>query len=153
MDRDIMGSELIIGELIEMGSHIESLEIENRELVFRINQYEQILNELNPIQDYIDIILEEDWLILTSSIADDYGLDVKTFEYLLYMCDVLDLIDGGAVLEMEHHGMGYTISDVTEYMRLDGSIEIELDIKWTQRGRLFIYDTLREMDVFPLIEE
>lgn len=153
MVKDIWGDERVREELAEMSRYVEFLEMENNRLKLEIGQYEQILNETNPIEDYIDIILEEDWLISTSSIADDYGLDLETFEYLLYMCDILDLFDGEPVLESEHNGMGYTVSDVTEYIELNGSIRIKLDINWTQRGRLFIYNELRDMDVLPLIEQ
>lgn len=133
--------------------YVAALEREIDWLVLKVKQQEQLLGEANPLEGYVDTILEEDWLISMAGLADDYGLDIETFEELLYMYDIVDFHDDKIVLAEQHHGLGYTLSDFGWRIYEDGRTEIVLDIKWTQRGRLFIYYTLRDVDVFPIIEE
>ncbi len=42
---------------------------------------------------------------------------------------------------------GYTKSHTTEIPKADGGTKIVMNTKWTQKGRLFIYELLKKKDI------
>lgn len=56
-------------------------------------------------------------------------------------------------LYSEHHGKGYTSSLTFRLQRSDGSEVEKLHTAWTQKGRKFLYHTLKRRGVLPLAEQ
>ena len=56
------------------------------------------------------------------------------------------------LLYRQFHGLGYTHSQTINIVRSDGRPDIKMNTKWTQKGRLFIYNLLKDNDVLPVIE-
>lgn len=48
--------------------------------------------------------------------------------------------------------MGYTNSETVNITRSDGRPDVKMNTKWTQKGRIFLYNTLKEKDILPVIE-
>lgn len=61
--------------------------------------------------------------------------------------------NGQWVLYSEHHGKGYTSSLTFRLQRSDGSKVEKLHTAWTQKGRKFLYHTLKRRGVLPLAEQ
>ena len=61
--------------------------------------------------------------------------------------------NGQWVLYSEHHGKGYTSSLTFRLQRSDGSEVEKLHTAWTQKGRKFLYHTLKRRGVLPLAEQ
>lgn len=155
MDRwvgEVDEMSLMYDEISYAHNVILDLEEDNQELWLKVKQQEQIISERQHEWDYIDVILDENWLISTSSIADDYGMSAEGFNYILYISDIYDIICGEYVLVSDHFGKGYTSSGLVHYVDSNGNIKLKLDIHWTQKGRLFIYNTLKREDILPMIE-
>lgn len=47
------------------------------------------------------------------------------------------------VIVQKHMNQGYTKSHTTEIPKADGGTKIVMNTKWTQKGRLFIYELLK----------
>ena len=47
---------------------------------------------------------------------------------------------------------GYTSSETHVYEKKDGNTDIRLLTKWTQKGRIFLYDELKKNGYLPMIE-
>ena len=47
---------------------------------------------------------------------------------------------------------GYTHSETVDITRSDGRPDVKMNTKWTQKGRIFLYNTLKEKDILPVIE-
>ena len=61
--------------------------------------------------------------------------------------------NGQWVLYSEHHGKGYTSSLTFRLQRSDGSEVEKMHTAWTQKGRKFLYHTLKRRGVLPLAEQ
>lgn len=57
------------------------------------------------------------------------------------------------LLYSNYHGKGYTHSETVTFVRNDGREDIKMNTKWTQKGRLFIYELLKKNGILPLIEK
>jgi len=109
---------------------------------------EQRVNELQPKATYYDLILQNKTLLSVSQIAKDYGMSATKLNAVLHELGVQYKQGGTWLLYQGHANKGYTQS--TTHIIDDG--RSKLLTKWTQAGRLFIYDLLKDNEVLPMIE-
>lgn len=110
---------------------------------------EQRVNELQPKATYYDLILQNKSLLSVTKIAKDYGMSATTLNKLLSELGVQYKQGGTWLLYQKYADKGYTQS-TTHIIDEDRS---SLLTKWTQKGRLFIYELLKSEDILPLIEQ
>lgn len=113
---------------------------------------EQQVHELKPKADYTDIILKNKGLVTITQIAKDYGMSAKEMNNLLHNLKVQYKQSGQWLLYSKYHNKGYTHSETVDIIRKDGTPDIKMNTKWTQKGRLFIYDLLKKNGILPVIE-
>jgi anti-repressor protein len=118
-----------------------------------VQKQKQIIGELKPKADYMDRILKNKGLVTITQIAKDYGMSGQAMNKLLNDLGVQYKQSGQWLLYREHHGKGYTHSETVEIIRSDGREDVKMNTKWTQKGRLFLYELLKENGVLPLIEK
>ena len=125
---------------------------EKKKLTTVNQQQKQIIGELQPKANYVDIILDNKGLVTITQIAKDYGMSGKKMNALLNTYGVQFRQSGQWLLYSKYHDMGYTHSKTINITRSDGRPDIVMETKWTQKGRLFLYDLLKENGVLPVIE-
>lgn len=116
-------------------------------------QHKQIIGELKPRADYTDKILNNKSLVTITQIAKDYGMSGKKMNILLHDLGVQYKQSGQWLLYSKHHEKGFTHSKTIKIVRADGTPDTIMETKWTQKGRLFIYDLLKSNGILPLIEQ
>lgn len=116
-------------------------------------QHKQIIGELKPRADYTDKILNNKSLVTITQIAKDYGMSGKKMNTLLHNLGVQYKQSGQWLLYSKHHEKGFTHSKTIKIIRANGSPDTIMETKWTQKGRLFIYDLLKSNGILPLIEQ
>jgi len=57
------------------------------------------------------------------------------------------------LLYKKYHNKGYVHSETFTFKRSNGKEDVEMVTKWTQKGRLFLYDLLKQSGVLPMIEQ
>lgn len=115
---------------------------------------EQIIAELKPKADYTDRILQNKGLVTITQIAKDYGMSGYKMNKLLYELGVQYKSGGGQwLLYSRHQAKGYTHSHTVDIKRSDGTHDIKMETKWTQKGRLFLYEKLKKSGYLPVIEQ
>lgn len=114
---------------------------------------QQQVGELKPKADYYDQILKNKKLITISAIAKDYGMSAQAMNKILHELKVQFKQSGQWFLYARYHDKGYTHSEPQEYVKKDGSKSFRLHTKWTQKGRIFLYNLLKENDILPMIEK
>lgn len=138
--------EMIMKRALEIANkRVENLQLENA-------QQKQIIGELQPKASYYDLILQNNSLLAISAIAKDYGMSGTSLNKKLHELGVQYKLGEQWLLYAKHHDKGYTFSKTQNYNRTDGSQGSKLHTYWTQKGRLFIYDLLKQNNILPLIE-
>lgn len=109
----------------------------------------QIIGELQPKASYYDLILQNKTLMPITKIAKDYGMSGQAMNSLLHELGVQYKMGDAWLLYQKHASQGYTQSK-TYAIDADKS---KISTAWTQKGRLFIYDLLKnQKGILPVIE-
>lgn len=110
------------------------LSVENAQLSVKARYYDEILNSKNNVP--------------VTQIAKDYGMSAIAFNKMLHEYGIQYPIRNSWVLYAEYANNGYTQSKTYKYAENKASMHT----CWTQRGRLFLYEFLRERGVLPMCE-
>ncbi len=105
-------------------------------------------NELQPKASYYDLVLQNKSLLSVSKIAKDYGMSAVALNKKLYELGVQFKQGDIWLLYAKYQDKGYT-QTTTHVIDADKS---RVSTKWTQKGRLFIYDLLKREGILPVIE-
>lgn len=126
---------------------------QRKQLQIENTQQKQLIGELKPKADYLDQILQSKALVTITAIAKDYGMSAKTLNKKLHDLKVQFKQGHQWFLYSEYHNCGYTHSETVEYMHKDGTKDVTMNTKWTQKGRLFLYELLKKNGIIPVIEQ
>lgn len=131
------------------------------EKALAIKDFEKVVTEplhdeikvLKPKAHYTDIILQNKGLIKVTSIAKDYGMSAQEFNKLLCDFKIQYKIGSQWFLYSKYQRKGYTHSETINYKHKDGRDDVNITTKWTQKGRLFLYEFLKGKGILPTIEK
>lgn len=129
-------------------------EVEKNEMLKLENtQQKQIIGELQPKAVYYDEILKSKDCLTITQIAKDYGMSGHQLNQFLSEQKIQYKQSKQWLLYSNYHREGYTKSETVSITRKDGSVGSVLHTKWTQKGRLFLYELLKRNNILPLIEQ
>lgn len=111
------------------------------------------VKEYEPKASYYDKILKSKSLMNTTVIAQDYGMSAVAFNSKLHELRIQHKVGGQWILYSEHQGYGYVHSETFEFEGMDGNTRVKMTTKWTQKGRLFLYEKLKANGILPTIEQ
>lgn len=118
----------------------------------KIEQQNQLIGELKPRVDYLDRILKSKSLVTITQIAKDYGMSGSAMNRLLHdMCIQFKQSDQW-LLYQKYHDKGYTFSETFTIEDVPGISKVVMQTKWTQKGRVFLYNLLKSNGYLPTIE-
>lgn len=142
----------------EQAEENERLMIENGELRkdntakdATIVEQDRTISLMKPKAAYYDAILNNPHTLNTTSIASDYGMTPQKFNKLLHSLGIQKKVGGVWIPFAKYISQGYTkiSTDPNPNSKHGGTYTYS---KWTQKGRLFLYETLKKKGVLPLIE-
>lgn len=148
IDRMIASPEFgiqLLTALKEEQKKRQNLEMENA-------QQRQMIAEYSPKVSYYDVVLQTKDLTSASQISKDYGKSAKWLNSLLHDLGVQYKQGNVWLLYQKYAEMGYTKSKTHTFSDDHGTQHSKLHTYWTQKGRLFIYDLLKQNGYYPLIE-
>lgn len=133
-------------------SALQQLKLEKertKNLQLQIAQNQQIINEMKPKASYYDMILQNKSTVPISQIAKDYGMSGRAFNAMLHDLEVQFKQGNTWLLYSKYQNKGYTQSR-THAIDAERSV---MHTYWTQKGRLFLYDLLKnQKNLLPVIE-
>ena len=128
------------------------LEQQNRVLESRNALLEEITVQQKPLTDYARIILSSTQTVTITQIAQDYGMSPVGMNQLLFKLHIQHKVGGQWILYIPYLNKGYVQSFSSYFVKSDGEVQVKLHTRWTQSGRLFLYEELKKAGVLPLIE-
>lgn len=109
---------------------------------------EQQVYELKPKATYYDLVLQNKSLLSVTQIAKDYGKSAKWLNEKLHELGMQYKQGSTWLLYQKYADKGYTQSTT----HVIDECNAKLLTKWTQAGRLAIYQILKSKNILPLIE-
>ena len=136
----------------ELEQHNEELAQQNRDLESRNALLKDISAYQKPFTDYARTILSSTQTVTVTQIAQDYGFTAVRFNELLMHLRIQHKVGGQWILYAPHVHRGYVQSFSSYYVQPDGEVQVKVHTRWTQIGRLFLYEELKKAGILPLIE-
>ena len=124
---------------------------QNRKLEQKVAVQTQQISEMAPKVSYYDVVLNCKDFVSMSVIAKDYGWSASKMNKYLHEKGVQFRQGDIWLLYQKYAEKGYTSTKTHSYLNDDGP-HTKVHTYWTQKGRLFIYDLLKEDGIYPQME-
>ena len=114
----------------------------------------QQLAESQPKVTYYDTVLISSSLVKTSVIASDYGMSAQKLNKILADLKVQYKQGNIWLIQRKYQYEGYTQTETYAYEdKKTGETKSRCWMKWTQKGRLFLYELLKANGYLPVCEQ
>lgn len=145
--------EQVFARALKMADQtISSLKARCKFLGGQVVEQQKVIEQLEPKASYYDLILQCKDLIATTVIAKDYGMSAKKFNSMLHDMGIQYKQGDVWVLYSKYQGQGYLKAKTHNYADGNGVQHSKEHAYWTQKGRLFLYDLLKQQGILPIIE-
>ena len=160
-DEEIMAKALLVAQstIERRDQRIKELETANKQQQARLEQascqiveMSKDIDVMKPKAEYYDMILNNKSTVLTTSIAQDYGMTAIAFNKVLSKLGIQRKVAGQWILYTQYIKKGYMQSKPITITRRSGMKEVKYNSEWTQSGRIFLYDILKKNGILPMIE-
>ena len=132
---------------------VDSLKERCKFLGGQVIEQQKVIEKLEPKASYYDLVLQCKDLIATTIIAKDYGMSASGFNKMLKDFGIQYKQGDTWVLYSKYQGYGYLQTKTHNYADTDGVQHAKQHSYWTQKGRLFLYEKLKNKGVMPLMEQ
>jgi Prophage antirepressor len=139
--------------LIQALQEIKAERARNIALTEMVSIQNQQITEMRPKAGYYDVILACKDAVAITTIAKDYGKSGQWMNDYLHTLGIQFKQGNIWLLYQKHAENGYTCTRTHPYIGSDGEQHSKVHTYWTQKGRLFIYETLKTHGYLPLIEQ
>lgn len=160
-DDEIMAKALLVAKstIERRDQRIKELETANEQQQAKLEQASCQISEMSkdidvmkPKAEYYDMILNNKSTVLTTSIAQDYGMTAIAFNKVLADLGIQRKVAGQWILYTQYIKKGYMQSKPITITRRSGMKEVKYNSEWTQSGRIFLYGILKKNGILPMIE-
>ena len=132
--------------LAELEAHEETRKL--------LQDAKNLIEEAKPKIKYCDIVLACPDLLTVTQIAQDYGISAQKLNKILNEEGIQYKDSTGVwLLYLKHCAQGYAQTHTHVYRDSADTQHAKLHLKWTQKGRLFIYDLLKSKGILPICEQ
>lgn len=118
----------------------------------KVDGLEREVDAMKEKVSYLDIILATKNSVLVTQIAQDYGESSIKFNRRLNKMNIQYSRGKQWILYAPYKDCGYVTSETYLIKHKNGTEEVRMNTKWTQKGRQFLYETLKAVGVLPVIE-
>ncbi len=113
---------------------------------------QDLITKLRLKADYYDLVLQCEDLIPATVIAKDYGMSARSFNKLLNELGIQYKQGKVWFLYAKYQGQGYMKGKTHNYPGSKENTHAAEHTYWTHKGRLFLYNYLKQQEIYPLNE-
>lgn len=153
-DELLTDPDLFISALQELKSErakVKALTEQNTEKGKVIAIQSQQITEMKPKATYYDVVLNCPDVVTISVVAKDYGWSARRMNEFLRQQGIQFKQSDIWLLYQKYAECGYTCTKTISYED-NGVTHVRPHTYWTQKGRLFLYDVLKNNGVLPMVE-
>lgn len=130
-----------------------ALQAKNAEQLVVIAQQDAKIQDMTAKSTYCEQVLASKELVEITLIAQDYGTTATIMNRFLHTAGIQFRQGNTWVLYEKYKYKGYTQSKTFPITHTDGHITTKVMTMWTQKGRLFLYEHLKEnFGAIPIVE-
>nr|WP_202877289.1 phage antirepressor KilAC domain-containing protein [Brevibacillus laterosporus] len=132
---------------------VEQVEVTEK-LIHENQEQQKQIQVMKPKSDYYDSILQAKGLVSITDIAKDYGLNALKLNKILSVAKVQykQSKKGKWRLYDEYAKEGYA-QTFTHYVKNKKADFATSNLKWTQKGRVFIHNLLSDLCIVPVVDQ
>ena len=138
--------------LIQLATRLKEEKAKRLEAEQQCEAQKQIIGEMEKKVSYLDLILSSTSTMTITQIAQDYGMSGQRMNKLLHGLRIQYKVGEQWILYAEYKDKCYVSSETIHFMTNEGVPCTTLNTKWTQKGRLFLYDILKKEGILPKME-
>ena len=138
--------------IISLAGELKNEQEKNKKLTLELESKDEEISTLKPKATYCDLVLSCTNAVPISLIAKDYGMSARKLNSILNDMKIQYKCGGQWILNQNYAGKGYTKSATHTYNTIYGTAA-NIRTNWTQKGRLLIYEKLKEQGILPLMEQ
>lgn len=130
-----------------------ALQVKNAEQLAVIAQQDAKIQDMTAKSTYCEQVLASSELVEITLIAQDYGTTATIMNRFLHTAGIQFRQGNTWVLYEKYKYKGYTQSKTFPITHTDGHITTKVLTLWTQKGRLFLYEFLKDnFGALPIVE-
>lgn len=153
IERKWNSPDAILARALLIANHqLQLVKGENTKLLEANTEQAEQIKGMLPKASYYDYVLSAEGLIPISTIAKDYGKSAIWLNKWLHEQGIQYKQGKVWLLYQKYAGFGYVKSKTYTVSDENGNANARLHTCWTQKGRLMIYEMLKEHGILPLIE-
>ena len=138
--------------LIQLATTLKEEKAKRLEAEQQCEAQKQIIGEMEKKVSYLDLILSSTSTMTITQIAQDYGMSGQKMNKLLHKLHIQYKVSDQWILYAEYKDKCYVSSETIHFITSEGVPCTTLNTKWTQKGRLFLYDILKKEGILPKME-
>ena len=138
--------------LIQLATTLKEEKAKRLEAEQQCEAQKQIIGEMEKKVSYLDLILSSTSTMTITQIAQDYGMSGQKMNKLLHGLHIQYKVGDQWILYAEYKDKCYVSSETIHFVTSEGVPCTTLNTKWTQKGRLFLYDILKKEGILPKME-
>ena len=138
--------------LIQLATTLKEEKAKRLEAEQQCEAQKQIIGEMEKKVSYLDLILSSTSTMTITQIAQDYGMSGQRMNKLLHGLRIQYKVGEQWILYAEYKDKCYVSSETIHFVTSEGIPCTTLNTKWTQKGRLFLYDILKKEGILPKME-
>lgn len=160
-DEEIMAKALLVAQstIERRDQRIKELETANKQQQARlerascqISEMSKDIDVMKPKAEYYDMLLNNKSTVLTTQIAQDYGMSAIAFNKMLANLGVQHKMNGQWILKSKFASNGYVKNKTIDIVRSNGMRDVKIQTVWTPSGMIFLYGILKKNGILPMIE-
>jgi prophage antirepressor-like protein len=137
-----------LDRVMENSSEAETLFKKLKAEKLKNKELEETVSALGDKADYYDEVLQSEKLIPMTVIAKDYGMSATRLNGILNAFRIQYKLRGTWCLYAPYQNMGLTKTKTMPVPHSETG-KTFIIMYWTEKGRAFLYDFLKEQNIFP----